>query len=288
MKQTRKWITIFLIPSVLLFVFVFGASIVILTGSSFTSWTIGSEIEFAGLHNYKELLTNEDFLRALLNTGIWILLQATVNTVIGLVFALILQRKPFYWKWARAVYMLPNVISSAALGMLFLCFFNPSFGFVNQIISAIIGQPFDHNWFMSNNTAFGTVTMTWLPFAAVGTLLILAEIASIPEDIFEAAKIDGASEWQIVWRITLPMLRNIIGTCSVLGGTYMLKTLDVIMITTSGGPGNRTMNVPLFIYQSALRSNNFALANCAGVILIALGLLTVVVIRKIFSIGKGY
>ncbi|MHC1748270.1 MAG: carbohydrate ABC transporter permease [Cellulosilyticaceae bacterium] len=286
MRNNKKWIAIFLTPAIALFAFVYTISLVILVGTSFTDWSIGSDINFIGIRNYIELLANKDFIKSIWNTVIWIILQATVHVGIGVIFALILSRKKWYFKFARTAFMIPNIISSAALGMLFLCIFNPQFGAVNQLIRALGFKDFAYNWFMNPKTSFITVTLTWLPFAAVVSILVLAEIASIDEAIYEAAKVDGATELQINRYITLPMLKNIIGTATILAATSMLQKLDVIMMTTAGGPGNTTMNMPMFIYKTALSQNNFGLANTGGVYLILLGLISVTIINKIYKMGR--
>lgn len=288
MKNNKLWIGIFLAPALILFLLVFGASLVILTGTSFTDWAIGKPIEFAGLKNYIELITaDRAFKQAFFNTLIWIVLQSTVHVLIGVVMALILARKKFYWKFMRTVYMLPNIISSAALGMMFTILFNSHFGAVNKFIQSIGFPDFSKNWFFESSSAFGTVTIIWLPYAATITILILAEIAAIDTSLMEAARVDGANEWQITTQITLPLLRNIIGTCAILGATSMLQKLDILMMTTKGGPMDKTLNLPLYIYQTAMTNNNFALANTAGVYLIIIGLVAVLALNKAFRLGKS-
>lgn len=182
--------------------------------------------------------------------------------------------------------MIPNIISSAALGMLFLCILNPQFGMVNSIIRAVTKSDFSQNWFLSSNTAFAAVTLTWLPYAGLVTILVMAEMASVSEDIFEAARMDGATDFQIDIKIVLPMMRNMIGTATVLAATSMLQKLDIIMMTTNGGPAGKTMNMPMHLYQTALTDNNYGLANAEGVVLIALGLIVVGAIRSAYRMDK--
>ncbi len=289
MKKNKFWIVIFLIPAIALFATVFFVSLAVLFGTSFTNWKIGSNIEFIGFRNYINLFTNDsDFRKGLLNTVIWIVLQSTVHVAIGITFALILARKEFYWKIARTAYMIPNIISNAALGMLYVTLLNPEFGAVNKLINMLGFKDFSKNWFMDYSTAFFSVTMTWLPYAAVVTILILAELAAIPESILESAQIDGAGEFKTNIYIVLPMLRNIIGTCVILAATSMLQQLDRILMTTGGGPGTETLNLPLYIYRTALIDNNFAYANTVGVFLVILGIALVLVISGIFKIGTSH
>ena len=118
MTKKKRWIVIFLAPGLLLFVFVFLISIVQLGITSFTDWTIGTSPTFAGLKNYIYLFTeDEDFRKVIVNTIIWIVLQSTIHVCIGTTLALILRRKKWYTNLMRGVFMIPNIISSAALGM---------------------------------------------------------------------------------------------------------------------------------------------------------------------------
>lgn len=287
MTKKKKWIVIFLAPGLLLFVFIFLISIVQLGVTSVTDWTIGTDPVFSGLKNYIYLFTEDtEFQQSIINTLIWILLQSTVHVCIGTTLALILRRRKWYTNFMRGVFMIPNIISSAALGMLFLCIMNPQFGMVNNIIRMVTGTDFSQNWFLGADTAFFSVTLTWLPYAGLVTILVMAEMASIPEDIYEAARVDGATDFQIDIKIVLPLMRNIIGTATVLAATSMLQKLDIIMMTTNGGPAGKTMNMPMYLYQTALTDNNYGLANAQGVILIAIGLVVVGLIRGIYRMDK--
>ena len=287
MTKKKKWVVIFLAPGLLLCVFIFLISIVQLGVTSFTDWTIGTDPVFSGLKNYIYLFTEDtEFQQSIINTLIWILLQSTVHVCIGTTLALILRRRKWYTNFMRGVFMIPNIISSAALGMLFLCIMNPQFGMVNNIIRMVTGTDFSQNWFLGADTAFFSVTLTWLPYAGLVTILVMAEMASIPEDIYEAARVDGATDFQIDIKIVLPLMRNIIGTATVLAATSMLQKLDIIMMTTNGGPAGKTMNMPMYLYQTALTDNNYGLANAQGVILIAIGLVVVGLIRGIYRMDK--
>ena len=283
MKKNTKWVVLFLLPGVLLFSFILLSSLLVLTGSSFTDWFIGSDITFVGLKNYIYLFTKDKvFLESIKNTLIWILLQSTIHVSIGVIVALLLSKKKWYSNAVRTIFFIPNIISSAALGMLFLCVMNPQFGLINGVVSHLTGDRFVQNWYNDPKTAFLSVTLTWLPYAGLVTILVMAEMSSISEELFEAAKIDGATSFQIDMQIVLPLMKNIIGTCVVLAATSMLQKLDVIMMTTSGGPGSRTMNMPMYIYKTVFSNNNYSLANTQGVILIILGVVVLKIIRKIF------
>lgn len=288
MSNHKGYITLFLVPTIALFMLVYAVSLVILFGTSFTEWSTGLKPVFVGFRNYVQMFSDDaSFKDGFWNTTVWVLLQSTVHVLIGVVFAIILNMKEFYWKFARTVFMFPNIISGAAVGMLFLCMLNPNFGAVNSIVRLFGHSDYAQNWFMDYATAFLSVTMTWLPYAAVVTILILAEIAAIPDSLFESARIDGASELKINLFIVIPMLRNIIGTCVILAGTSMLQKMDIIMMTTGGGPGNTTLNLPMYIYKTAMMDNNFGYSNSVGVFLIGFGIVFVLLTRYLFRIGSS-
>ena len=287
MKKKYINYAVFICPTMLLFLLVYAVPLAVLFCTSFCNWRIGGEITFNGLGNYIELIFHDSsFRQGFINNAIWILLQGTIHVGIGVIFALILAKQPFFWKFARTAYMIPSIISSAAMGMLFLCIFNPEFGMVNSIVRKFIPS-FAHNWFMSYETSFLTVTLTWLPYAAITTLLVLTEIISIDRSVIEAAVVDGADNLQMNLRIILPSLKNIIGTSVILEASAMLKKLDIIMLTTRGGPGDTTMNLPMFVYNTSMTDNNFGMANAAGMMLILLGCITVMLINRLFSVGEG-
>jgi raffinose/stachyose/melibiose transport system permease protein len=195
-------------------------------------------------------------------------------------------RKKVYSKFCQTVFMLPNILSSAALGMLFYNIFNPTYGPVNKIVQFFGNKNFNINWYANAQSAFFAVTVTWLPFAAMIAILTAAELAAIPDDIFEAAIIDGASEIQTIFRIKLPLLKNAIGTGTILAATSMLQKMDILIMTSNGGPGIQTMNLPLLIYNTAMQDANFGLANACAVLLILMGLVSIGAINKIYRMNE--
>lgn len=168
------------------------------------------------------------------------------------------------------------------MGMMYYCFFNARFGFVNDFISKLTGSNFKLNWFMDASSAFFTVSLTWVPFAGVISILMIAEMAAIDPSIYESAAIDGATQLQINLHITLPMLKGAIGTGTVLAATSMLQKFDIIMMTTNGGPGTKTMNLPFLIYKTAFKNNNLGYANAQGVVLMILGFACILLINRIY------
>ncbi|MBW4845008.1 MAG: sugar ABC transporter permease [Lachnospiraceae bacterium] len=278
----------FLLPCILLFALIYLIPMGIVFVTSFCEWKSGGVFHFVGLRNYIEAFVNDTRMhQALKNTGIWALLQSTVHVGIGTVTAFILSRKIKGWKILRTIFMIPNVISAAALGVIFLNVFNPKYGLLNSMISTLSGSTFSKNWYFDQNSAFLTVTWSWLLYAGLVMILVLAGVMSVPEDVLEAARIDGASGLQIDFKIRLPLVRTILGTCVIISATSMLREFELIYLTTNGGPGDTTLNLPLYLYKTSLTDNNYGYANMMGVLLIILGIFAVFAINKLFRMSES-
>jgi raffinose/stachyose/melibiose transport system permease protein len=289
-KKNKVWIILFLIPSILLFVVIFAYPLSnVFYTSLLKSTATSSKTYFNGLQNYIYLFTKDKaFKAALINTSVWMLLQSTIHVFFGVVVALILSKKIRGWKFARAAFMIPNIISAAALGMLFMNILNPQIGFVNSFMKLIGWENFNVNWFADRSTAFFSVTTTWILYAGLICLLVMSEIGAIPDTVYESAKIDGANELQMDLYITLPNLKNIIGTGVIIAATSMITQFDLIYITTGGGPSNKTLNLGLYLYKVSNLEGNFGVSSAIGVTQIILGLIAVFFISKIFKIDEEH
>jgi raffinose/stachyose/melibiose transport system permease protein len=287
MRIKKKWIFIFLAPTVLLFLLIYAIPLVMVLGTSLTDYRLMSrEVRFTGLANYQRMLTDPDFYTALKNTLAWILIHCIAHVGLGVFIALLLYKRPKGWKVIRTAYMVPNIISNAAIGMIFVNFFNPQFGVLNSILRLMGLEQLTTNWLMNPLTAFPSVTMTWFLFAGYTATIVLAQAISIDEAMLEAAKVDGANNFQIDCLIMLPLLKKIIGTTMVMAATYMLQMFDLIYITTNGGPGKMTTNLPLLLYGIYKSEYHYAYANTIGVCIIIVGAVAMTVINKALRVNQ--
>lgn len=286
-KVKKIWIVAFLAPTVILFLLIYAIPMVMVFVTSFMEYRLTStEITFAGFANYVRMFSDVNFYTAFGNTVIWILLHCIAHVAIGVLIALLLYRKPKGWKFVRTAYMAPSIIANAAIAMIFTNIFNPKFGVINSLLKVVGLGHIATNWLMDKTTAFGSVTVIWFIFAGYTTTLVLAQALSIDESILEAARIDGASKLQIDMFIMLPLLRKIIGTTMVMAAIYMLQMFDLIYLTTQGGPGHLTTNLPLLLYKVYMSENNYGYANAIGVVIVLLGALSMGVIHKVMGMNK--
>lgn len=286
-KNKGVWIFLFTVPCMLLFALVYAAPIVTVLYTSLCDYTTFAGPEFAGLKNFTGIFQDADFLTAIKNTLVWVFLQSTFHVTLGLVMALVLRRKPKGWKIVRTAYMIPNIVPTAATGVMFTLLLNPSFGIVKPVLEKL-GIAYDQvpNLFGNSRYAFWTVTATWMLYAGFNTIIFLAEMGAIDKEIYEAARVDGATLWQLDRYITLPLMRNIFGTCVTLASVAMVSQFDIIYMTTKGGPGSTTLNLPIYLYKAATLENNYGKANAVGTVQIAVGLFLVLLIQRMFQEKK--
>lgn len=287
MKRKKGWIPVFLLPAVVLFLLIYAVPLVIVFVSSLFDYRLtGNGLTFIGFQNYIQLFSDPVFAQSCRHTVIWIIIQCFLHVGLGVVLALVLYKKPRGWKFVRTAYMIPNIISNAAMGMIFLNIFNPQYGVVNSVLKALGLEHLTHNWLMETSTAFPSVTLIWTLFAGYTTTLVLTEALTIDESVLEAARVDGATPFQTDLFVVLPLLRKIIGTTMVMGATYMLKLFDLIYITTKGGPGTATTNLPLMLYSVYKSENNYGYSNAIGVCIVIAGVVCMTVINKLMRVNQ--
>ncbi len=288
MKRSKKiGVVLFLIPALVVFCTIYLVPIITVIVSSFTKWNGYDAMQFIGLRNYKEMVGDEAFRAASVNTVKWALLATFVHVPFGVLVALILSKKPFGWKFTRTVYMIPNIISRTALAILFVFIFKPEVGVLNTFIQKIGFKGFSINWLYDPRTAFASVTCIWIFYAAIIMLITMSEIFSIPPSLYEAAKIDGAKNWQVDLYINIPLLKKIIGTGVIIAVTSVFKMFEEIFLTTNGGPGHATKNIAVLMVNSVFNTNRYGYANALAVVLLVMGIVTMVIIQKLFKMDKS-
>lgn len=286
-KNKKIWIFLFTIPCMILFALVYAAPIITVFYTSLCDYTAFNSPAFQGIKNFITIFSDSDFICSIRNTLLWVVLQSTIHVGVGLAMALVLRRKPKGWKFARTAYMIPNIIPTAATGVMFTLLLNPMFGIEKPIMDFLgIDYAMVPNLFGNSRYAFWTVTATWILYSGFNTIIFLAEMGAVSKEIYEAAAIDGATPWQADRYITLPLMRNVCGTCVTLASVAMVSQFDIIYMTTKGGPGTSTLNLPIYLYKAATLENNYGKANAVGVVQIIIGITLVILIKGLFREKK--
>jgi multiple sugar transport system permease protein len=219
---------------------------------SFTNWnlTSGAPLTFVGLKSYARVLMEPRFLHALLRTFVFTFFAVAIEGVLGVATALILNRSFVGKSVAKLLLLLPLVATPVAVGIVFNLFFDPTTGLANFILQSV-GLP-QGLWISSAASVLPSLIIVdvwqWTPMI---TLIVLAGLAGLSSEPIEAAHVDGASEWQILRFVTIPMLMPVILTAMILRLIDALKTFDIIFAMTGGGPGyaSETLNILGYRYS---------------------------------------
>ena len=219
---------------------------------SFTNWnlTSGMPMSFNGINSYLRVLAEPRFLDALGRTFSFTIFAVAIEAVLGVAIALILNRAFVGKSVAKLLLLLPLVATPVAVGIVFNLFYDPTIGLVNFVLKSI-GLP-QGLWVSDARSVLMSLIIVdvwqWTPMI---TLIVLAGLAGLSEEPVEAARVDGASEWQILRHVTIPMVMPVILTAVILRLIDALKTFDIIFAMTGGGPGyaSETLNILGFKYS---------------------------------------
>ncbi|GDY28384.1 carbohydrate ABC transporter permease [Gandjariella thermophila] len=263
-----------LLPALLFLIVVtqvpFAATLVI----SFLRWNALDPTHrgFAGLDNYATVVTDPNLRSAMLTTAVLTASVVLVSLVLGLGVALLLDR-PFRGRpVVRTMFIAPFLIVPVAAALLWKhVLYNPEYGLFNGVLTAVwhaFGgtRPPQPDWIstMPKIAVEAALIWQWTPFMM---LILLAGLQSRPTDAVEAARIDGASAWQIFRYVTLPHLRQYLELAALLGSIYIVQNFDAVFTITSGGLG--TANLPYTIYQTFYQAHDYGQASASGVIVVA-------------------
>ena len=219
---------------------------------SFTNWnlTSGMPLSFNGINSYLRVLSEPRFLHAVGRTFAFTFFAVLIEGFLGVAIALILNRAFVGKSVAKLLLLLPLVSTPVAVGIVFNLFYDPTIGLANFVLKSL-GLP-QGLWISSADSVIPSLILVdvwqWTPMI---TLIVLAGLAGLSEEPVEAARVDGASEWQILRYVTIPMVMPVILTAVILRLIDALKTFDIIFAMTGGGPGyaSETLNIMGFKYS---------------------------------------
>lgn len=263
MSKVAKWMDrklnyVFTVPTILFVLGMVLFPIIYTFILSFHSWRLSANIpwEFVGADNYMNLFGESRFIDAVWRTFLFAGIALVIEVVLGIAIALFLNHTFFGKNLVKTVFLLPMVATPVAIGMVWKLIYEPNIGILNTVIRDLGGPKTD--WLGNSNIALYSLVFVdiwqWTPFVM---LIILAGLTSIPTDPFESAMIDGASRWQTIRKITLPLLRPTIFTAVLLRLIDVLKTFDIIYSMTQGGPGFATETMNILSFRQAFEFMQF-------------------------------
>lgn len=252
---------------------------------AYTVWMSLHEFSFGGTakmnygHNYMQMLEDGEFWNGLRITLVLYVLSLVLQLVLGTYVAILLHTSKKLSGIVRTLMISPFVLPPVVVGMMWLVVLDPSIGAANYILTSV-GLP-RSDWLASPQWVIPTVafidTWQWTPYVA---LIVLGGLQSLPQNVYEAAQIDGASRWMTFWRITLPLLSPTIATAAILRSVDLLRFFDIIYITTGGGPGNASNTLNIYGFRKGFEFFEIGYASALMITLSAIVLGAVVVLTQ--------
>lgn len=239
--------------------------------SLFRVFTPTLEATWVGLSNYQALLTEGTFWSALAATLIWTAGTLTLQIVFGVGMALVLHQNIWFRSLARSLILFPYFISTVVAVLVWKWVFNDLYGILNHllIVSGLTSMPLDYLGTMPNAMISVILVGAWKYFPFV-VIAVLARLQTIPDALYEAARIDGAGAIARFFDVTLPQLREVLVVIVMLRAIWDFKEFDLIFLLTGGGPVTATQTLPLVVYKQAFALNQMGMAAAFAVMMMAI------------------
>jgi multiple sugar transport system permease protein len=221
---------------------------------------------WVGLKNYLRMFNDPAFWKVMQTTLIFTALVIVVAISAGLVTALLFNYPLRFRSVARASLMLPWAFPEVPVVMIFIWILNPQFGVVNLLVRWMPGVTENPQWLQVPSLAMGWMVLiaSWKAFPFY-SLVILAALQAIPQELYEAATVDGANPWQLFWRITIPSISTTLELLVVLASIFSFKQFTIIYLMTGGGPSGATETIVMRIFNTAFRFYDYSYATAFGV-----------------------
>jgi raffinose/stachyose/melibiose transport system permease protein len=281
----KKAIFLFMLPAVLFFLLIVAVPVFMSAYYSLLEWTGLGKGTFIGFANYVTLFTNKidtfpaTVVHSLLFVFVSVFIQLPVSLALALLVASGVKKEDFF----RTVYFLPVIISTVVIGQLWMKIYHPDYGLLNLLLRGIGLGNLAHPWLGDMKTALGSafIPILW-QYVGYHMLLMYAAIKSIAPEIFEAARIDGASSAQTAFRISIPLIKPMLKvsvTFSVIGA---LKVFDLIYVLTNGGPVHASEVPSTLMVTTIFRSYRYGYGSAMAVFIIAECFICTMLVDKIF------
>lgn len=262
-----RWV--FPLPALLFILAMMIFPLAFTVSNSFTAWSLsaGKSQAFVGLQNYIQLFTKDTrFLGSIWRTFYFSAFALFFEVVLGVAMAIFIDMREYRGKkFVNSILLLPMMATPVAVAMVWLLMFEPSAGIINYALRQLhlpVSQ-----WLASPDSVIPSLALVdiweWTPLV---TLIALAGLTTLPNELFEAARVDGASFWQTTWKITLPMLMPTLTVAILLRLIDVLKTFDIIYTMTGGGPGISSETLNIYTYGQSFSYLNFGYASSILVI----------------------
>jgi raffinose/stachyose/melibiose transport system permease protein len=267
--RQRLEIVVFVTPALALMGVFIAWPVVSAVRMSFYRWKgFGPMDDFVGLRNYTRVLGDEVFTDAVMHNFIIVILSVLIQLPLGLGIALLLNRRIRFRGLFRTIVFVPYVVAEVIAAVIWFQLLQPGYGVVDGLIKAIGMSPPDQGFLGTPSLTLVTVfvVLTW-KYLGLAVLLFMAGLQSVPDELYEAAQLDGASWWQVQRRIAIPMIGPTLRTWAFLSMIGSLQLFDIVWVLTGGGPANATTTMATYLINQGTSRHNYGIAGAASVIL---------------------
>lgn len=234
----------------------------------FYNYKLPHKIRFIGLDNYISLISDPLFWHSLKVTALFTIISVILVITIGLAFAILLSQDFKGRGILRSLMLIPWAITGVMAGILWRWIYNPEYGLLNIFLNSIGIKIGSYAWLNETPTALLCVAIAYAwSFTPTSTILYLGALQSLPSDLYDSAKVDGAGVWQRFYMITLPLLRPTIMVILIITTMFSLKELGLVYAMTQGGPGSETTVIGWLLYTEAFKFLDFGMGGAIGVVL---------------------
>ncbi len=282
----KRMLVFYLFPAVFCAVVFFIIPLIYIGYVSFFDWNGLNAMTPVGTANYRQVLSDSNFRLALKNTLIWILAAVLIHIPLGLLLALLLNRKIMGWKVFRILYFLPNVISITALAFLWYFIYHRDLGLLNWLLELIGLDGLTNSWLTNTDTALGATIVPFSLYVGLTSVIFMTQLSTISEDLKEAALLDGAKGWQMDLYVYIPLVKPALMTNIMLNVAFCLKNFEYPFVMTSGGPVNSTTTLALYVYKKMMNANQYGISMVGSVFAVLLGLCLMVIVRTLQKGGQ--
>ncbi len=264
-KSDKLTAMIFILPAVLGTLIFIVIPVIFSFSLSFVNWDLLSPITFAGVNNYKDVLTDSSFLQVLSNTFVFAISTSVFSVIIPLILACILNSKIRGSNFYKTAYFLPFITPMIVIAIVWQWIFDPNIGLLNQLFHMNIKWLYDVRYAMP-----ALIVVSVWKLIGYNMIIFLSGLSTINQEVLEAAKIDGANSWQTFKNVTVPLLSPTIFFVIVITSISSFQVFDLIYIMTEGGPNNSTMVLVYSIYKYAFEFFDVGKASAIAYILFAI------------------
>jgi len=290
-QNKRLWAALFLSGPLFIYLVIVIVPLLSSFYFSLTDWNgFGRTYNMVGLANFHKIVSDPLFANAIKNTVIWMVAAIIIPTVVGLSIALVLNEGVRGSNLYKSLFYLPICLSLAIVGQVWIWVYQPDWGLINEILRRLNLDHMARAWLANKDTALPAVILAW-SWQQIGLAMVifLAGLTAIPTELTEAAEIDGASYWQSLRHVVIPLLSPMTVVVIALAIINSLKSFDIVYIMTGGGPFHSSDTLAMFMYLQSFKSYYMGYGSAIAVVLFMIALVIIAFyFRQVRAVERIY